>query len=89
MPFPVLCGRGCLYADAYRAIRCPALSVHAVYTTAAGDTFTGYFAARIAEGCDPEQAIREATRAAAIAVTRPGAAPSIPLREEVLREGVL
>ena len=77
--------RGCVYADARQTLRCPALSVHAVDTTAAGDTFTGYFAARISEGTDPEAAIREATKAAAIAVTRPGAAPSIPLRAEVLQ----
>jgi len=57
--------------------------VKAVDTTAAGDTFIGGFAARLAQGASVEQAIRFAQRAASISVTRAGAQPSIPTRAEV------
>ncbi len=54
-------------------------------TTGAGDTFTGYFTAAVAEGMPAERALRFAAAAAAICVTRRGAAPSIPYRAEVLK----
>ncbi|EKP95554.1 sugar kinase, ribokinase [Thermaerobacter subterraneus DSM 13965] len=76
--------RGCLYvppAGAARAI--PALPVAAVDTTAAGDTFAGALAVALAEGRPVEEALRFATRAAGISVTRPGAQPSMPSRAEV------
>ena len=57
--------------------------VQAVDTTAAGDTFTGYFLAGVLEGMTPQQAMALAAKASAISVTRKGAAPSIPVREEV------
>ena len=60
-----------------------AYRVRAVDTTAAGDTFTGYFIAETAAGQTPEKAMDLAARASAIAVTRAGAAPSIPWRKEV------
>ena len=64
-------------------VRRDALKVRAVDTTAAGDTFSGYFLAGLIAG-DPLQACMEkATRAAAISVTRPGAADSIPWKKEV------
>jgi ribokinase len=66
-----------------RSLSLPALRVEAVDTTAAGDTFTGYFIAAVLRGEDVEAALREAVRAAAICVTRPGAVPSIPLRSEL------
>ncbi|MDL2215843.1 PfkB family carbohydrate kinase, partial [Ruminococcaceae bacterium OttesenSCG-928-N02] len=52
-------------------------------TTAAGDTFTGYFLAAILAGKSPAQAMNLAAKAAAICVTRAGAAPSIPTLNEV------
>lgn len=61
----------------------PACRVDAVDTTAAGDTFTGYFLSARAEGASPEDALALAVRAAAIAVTRPGAASSVPHRGEI------
>lgn len=61
----------------------PAYKVNPVDTTAAGDTFTGYFIAGLAENLFPEQMMRRAAFAASIAVSRPGAADSIPLRAEV------
>ncbi len=49
----------------------------------AGDTFTGFFIGGIATGQTPEEAMSHAAKAAAIAVSRPGAAPSIPWRSEL------
>ena len=54
-----------------------------VDTTAAGDTFTGYFFAEIMNDGTPAEALRIASAASAIAVSRKGAAPSIPTRDEV------
>ena len=73
---------GCLYADGERVIRCPAFRVDAVDTTAAGDTFAGYFAAGLAEGLSTESNLRRASAASALAVSAMGAAPSIPLRQQ-------
>ena len=64
-------------------VRQPAFPVEAVDTTAAGDTFTGYLLAALAAGEVPATAMRLAAAASALAVTRPGAAPSIPTRPEV------
>lgn len=61
----------------------PAFATAAVDTTAAGDTFTGYFLAERASGADPARALLVATAASSIAVSREGAAPSIPTRREV------
>jgi ribokinase len=61
----------------------PARMVKAVDTTAAGDTFTGYFIAARLRGENPRMAMEEATAAAAICVQRPGAAASIPFRAEL------
>lgn len=58
--------------------------VPVVDTTAAGDTFTGYFVASIANNIAIEEALRIASVASSIAVSRPGASPSIPTRAEVL-----
>ena len=63
----------------------PAFPVKAVDTTAAGDTFTGYFIAGLAENLPFETVMKRAALAAAIAVSRPGAAGSVPLRAEVDR----
>ena len=76
--------RGSLYADGTRLARQAAVPVRPVDTTAAGDTYTGFFLAGALEGWGVEWAMEFAAAAAAIAVTRPGAAPSIPSREEVL-----
>ena len=61
------------------------LAVEAVDTTAAGDTFAGALAARLAEGADLVDASRFANAAAAVAVTRMGAQPSVPTRDEITR----
>ena len=61
----------------------PGFSVTAVDTTAAGDTFNGALVTRWLEGQPIKEAIRFAHAAAAIAVTRLGAQPSVPMRQEV------
>lgn len=61
----------------------PAFSVKTVDTTAAGDTFTGYFMAELLRGSEPNAILRCACGASALAVSRMGAAPSIPTEEEV------
>lgn len=76
--------RGCIYKDAVQEVYFPACRVEAVDTTAAGDTFTGFFVASIAEAKSVRDALSVATRAAAISVTRAGASSSIPEKEEVL-----
>jgi len=57
--------------------------VEAIDTTAAGDTFLGYFLAGVEAGLDPPACLEQACRAAALCVTRPGAMDSIPRRDEV------
>lgn len=58
-------------------------SVKAVDTTAAGDTFTGYFLNGLMENMEPMEIMSMAAKASAIAVSRPGAADSIPTKDEV------
>lgn len=74
---------GSVYIDKDQTIRQGIYPVHAVDTTAAGDTFTGYFIALILSGASITQALDTAAKASAITVTREGAAPSIPYKAEV------
>ena len=60
------------------AVHFPAPVVTVVDTTGAGDCFCGVLAAALAQGLDLEVAIARAVAAASRAVTRPGAAPSMP-----------
>ena len=60
-----------------------AIPVRAVDTTAAGDTYTGYFVAALMEGRPLKECMQLASIAAAISVTREGAASSVPYRAEV------
>lgn len=76
--------KGSLYSDEAERFFQSAFAMKTVDTTAAGDTFTGYFLAGIAEGAHPAEAMRMAAAAAALAVSRPGAAPSVPTRDEVV-----
>ena len=61
----------------------PSFKVDAVDTTAAGDTFSGYFISGLAAGEDMPTALRRAAYAASVAVSRKGAADSIPVRDEI------
>ena len=51
--------------------------------TGAGDTFCGFFIAGLAEGLDWNIILERSSAAAAIAVSRAGAAQSVPCKEEV------
>ena len=61
----------------------PAMKVKVVDTTAAGDTFTGYFIAARLRGESPRAAMEEASAAAALCVQKPGASASIPYRADL------
>jgi ribokinase len=61
----------------------PGIAAKAVDTTAAGDTFTGYLLSALLRGKDPREAMALANRAASAAVSRHGAADSIPRLREV------
>jgi ribokinase len=76
--------RGLSKYDITEPIFVPSQKVNAVDTTAAGDTFIGYYLAFRLEGKPIESALQIATRAAGICVTRPGAMDAIPNRAEVL-----
>lgn len=75
---------GAVYADGEQKVFQPVFPVKAVDTTAAGDTFTGYFLAGLADGLPMEEVLRMSAKASSIAVTREGAVPSIPYRAEVM-----
>ena len=75
--------RGARYYHGPERLHAPAHKVNVVDTTAAGDTFIGYYLAAVAGGKKPDAAMKLACKAAAICVTRPGAADSIPKRSEV------
>ena len=64
-------------------VRQCAYPVKAVDTTGAGDTFMGYFVGCLAQGMERQTAMQYASMASAISVTRPGAAASLPLMDEV------
>ena len=61
---------------------------NAVDTTAAGDTFTGFFLAQITDSGDGELALKQAAVASGISVSRKGASPSIPMAAEVAAIGL-
>ena len=77
-------GDGALYQDETGIYRQGIYKVKAVDTTAAGDTFTGYFISSILDDLPAQEGLDLAAKASAIAVSRPGATASIPLRKEVL-----
>jgi len=78
--------RGAVCVSGSTRYACPAPQVRARDTTAAGDTFIGYFLAARLRGEPLESALRQAVAAAAIAVTRRGAIPSIPCFHEIQAE---
>ena len=74
---------GALYCDASGALLCPAVTVQAVDTTAAGDAYIGALAAALAEDRSIAESLGRAAAAAGLAVTRLGAQPSLGTHEEV------
>jgi ribokinase len=75
--------RGALLAQPEGIEHVPAFRVTPVDTTAAGDAFVGGFAAALAEGRSPVEAVRWGCAAGALATTKLGAQPSLPTRQEV------
>lgn len=57
--------------------------ISAVDTTGAGDAFVGALVVALVEGQAPDEALRFACAAGALAATKPGAQPSLPRRDEV------
>lgn len=77
-------GNGSVYQYKDEQYRQGIYKVKAVDTTAAGDTFTGYFISSMIDGLPVPEGLELAAKASALAVSREGATASIPLREEVL-----
>lgn len=69
---------GSMYRDKEKTVYQESYKVEVKDTTAAGDTFMGYFTAGIAKGLKAEDCMKMASMAAAIAVTKHGAAETIP-----------
>jgi ribokinase len=75
--------KGSIYVYQNEQIEIMAKSVKAIDTTAAGDTFIGYFIAGLEKGLSTKEALELATGAAAITVTRKGGAVAIPFLEGI------
>ena len=71
------------WAGGPRVLHCPALALHAVDTTGAGDCFTGVFAAALDRGAIPADAIHRATVAAGLSCMMEGSQRSFPDRAEI------
>jgi len=76
--------KGCYVSSADFEGFTQSFPVKTVDSTGAGDVFCGYLAAGLADGRPLSEAVRFATAAGAIAVTRAGAQPSIPYLKEVI-----
>ncbi len=74
---------GAYYGSGEERIHVPIFDAPVVDTTAAGDTFFGYFLASRIKGMSVRQSMERATRASAITVSRPGAMDSIPMAYEL------
>lgn len=74
---------GSLFKNCDTIIEQPIYQTNVVDTTAAGDTFTGFFISEIANGSNIAKAMDTASKASAITVSRKGAAPSIPYKDEI------
>lgn len=75
--------KGCIMKSEQENYFVPSFSVKTIDSTAAGDTFCGALAAELSQGHKWDEALKFATAAAAISVTRLGAQPSIPNENEV------
>ncbi len=76
--------KGSIYYDGHIIIEQGIYKAKVVDTTAAGDTYTGYLIAGLCSDSGVKQAMDNASKAASIAVSRMGAAPSIPSLKEVI-----
>lgn len=76
--------KGAIYKDKEVEYTQPIFKTQVKDTTAAGDTFSGYFISAIAEGIEVKNALKMAAMASSITVSREGASISIPTRVEVV-----
>ena len=76
--------RGAYYAHKNIRDHHGIFDIGVVDTTAAGDTFTGFFISAFLEDQSPAECLRLASAASTLAVSRAGASTSIPLRKEVI-----
>lgn len=77
-------GQGALFHDGVRTVHVPAFDAGPVVeTTGAGDAFTGGFAAALARGMDPVDAVQFGSATAGLSVTREGTAPAMPDLAEI------
>lgn len=76
-------GDGAYYSFQGQTLKVPAVKTCVVDTTAAGDTFMGYFLASRLNGMNAEDSLKRASLASSVTVSRPGAMDSIPFGDEV------
>ena len=74
---------GCIFKNKDLKLYQPIFEVKPQDTTAAGDTFTGYFISTYIKNGDTKNALETATKASALTVSRKGASASIPTLDEV------
>ncbi|NDJ16176.1 ribokinase [Myxacorys almedinensis] len=74
---------GVLYSTENGALSIPSFPVKAIDTVAAGDAFNGGLAAGLTANLSLQKAITFASAVAALSVTKAGAQPSLPTRQEV------
>lgn len=74
---------GAFATDGVNSDLLPCMKVDAIDTTGAGDAFNGGFAMALSEGKSLFEALRYGTATGALAVTRMGTAPAMPMREEI------
>ena len=80
---------GVVYKDKNCELKHGIYKVEVVDTTAAGDTFTGYFLAAVLQGLELSEALKNASLAASLAVSKKGASISIPTIKEVKNSHLL
>lgn len=76
-------GEGVVLLNGTNIIKVDAHKVDVVDTTCAGDTFVGYFLSSLVQGDNDSIALKKASAAAALTVTRPGAISAIPTEQEL------
>lgn len=81
--------KGAYYQKGNNRIHQPIIDGPVVDTTAAGDTFIGYYIASTIKGFDSSKALYYASKASGLTVSRQGALSSIPLSDEVFSQEVL
>ena len=75
--------KGSYYQGEEGSFMTPSFPIKPIDTVGAGDTFNGYFVASLALGYSVKDSLTRASKAAALACTKQGAIPSIPLAKEI------